>query len=111
MKINLAGRFLVQIMVIFMLASVVLPAAAQGCSAVGLTVAHGRVDAAGFAPRLAAGSQAQFDCISGRDANFANARFPSMWESLNYWTSLVNPATGSSLGYLPGPSSFTPTAD
>lgn len=110
MKIKVLS-ILAPIMAIFMVLSVVSPVAAQGCSAVGLTVTHGRIDAAGYAPRLASGSQAQFDCISGRDLNFAAARQPSAWESLNYWQSLVNPATGSALGYLPGPSSFTPTAD
>jgi hypothetical protein len=93
------------IMVTIMLAQIV-PAAAQGCSAVGLKVAYEQVDAAGYAPRLKAGSQTQFDCIAGRDPNFASARQPSAWEALNYWFGLVNPATGSALGFLP-----VPTAD
>jgi len=99
-------KLLVLMMVVLLLMALVMPAAAQGCSAVGLTVTYQRVDAAGYAPRLSSGSQAQFDCISGRDPNFASARQPSAWESLNYWFSLVNPATGSALGFLP-----VPTAD
>lgn len=93
------------IMLIFMLVQLV-PVAAQGCSAVGLTVNYSKVDDRGYAPRLVSGSQAHFDCIAGRDPNFNDVRLPSAWEAMNYWFGLVNPATGSTLGFLP-----VPTAD
>lgn len=94
----------VLISLIIMLALIV-PAGAQSCSTVGLSVTYQKIDAGGYAPRIGNGAQAQFDCIAGRDPNFASRRFNSSWEALNYWFSLVSPSTGLYLQPLPAPTS------
>lgn len=102
---KITPRFnLVLALVLFVLMLHIMPAAAQSCSVSGLSVTYARVDAGGFAPRLGnSGTQTQFDCIAGRDPNFASKRLPTAWEALNYWFSLVAPATGIYLQPLPAP--------
>lgn len=79
------------------------PAHACG-DAVGLSVIFDLVDAGGYAPRMKAGSQAQFDCIAHRDPFFDSQRFRSSWEAANHWLGLLGQELGQPVGTLPAPS-------
>ncbi len=68
---------------------------------VSLSVVHQRVSSDGYAPRMSAGSQSQFDCIAAHDPNFASQRFSSAVQSGNYWLSLLSAELGVTLIPLP----------
>jgi hypothetical protein len=55
--------------------------------------------------RAAIGSEAQFNCVVGRDASFLQRRFPTSWEAANYWYVLYSQELGVSLQPIPAPSS------
>ena len=67
------------------------------------SVVYNRVDDGGYAPRLGSGSQAIFACIAARDPHFADQRFDSESEALNYWFGLYGQELGEVLLRLPSP--------
>jgi hypothetical protein len=83
----------------------IMPVAAQPAHTCGIVpeVVYGRVDANGYAPRAAIGSEAQFNCVVGRDANFLQRRFPTSWEAANYFFVLYGQELGVSLQPIPAP--------
>ncbi len=84
-----------------------MPVAAQPPHSCGLAlnfaVTYAKVDAAGYAPRAAAGSETVFNCIAARDPYFSTQRFASAWEALNYWFILYGQELGVMLSPLPPP--------
>lgn len=89
---------------ILLLLAVVIPVGAQhSCGTIAsMAVSYDR-DAAGFMPRMKEGSQAQFDCIAGRDASFSARRFGSGWEAMNYFLGLLGQELGVTMQLLPAP--------
>lgn len=83
----------------------IMPVAAQPAHTCGIvaSVVNGRVDNNGYAPRAAIGSETQFNCVVGRDANFLQRRFPTSWEAANYWFVLYGQELGVSLQPIPAP--------
>lgn len=83
----------------------VTPVNAQPAHTCGIVaeVVNGRVDNNGYAPRAAIGSEAQFNCVVGRDANFLQRRFPTSWEAANYFFVLYGQELGVSLQPIPAP--------
>lgn len=67
-------------------------------------VVYDRVDNQGYAPRSLLGSETVFNCIADFDPGFAQQRFPSSWQALNYWFTLVSQELGVVLQPLPAPS-------
>lgn len=65
------------------------------------SVIHDRIDSGGYAPRLTAGSQSQFDCITSRDPSFLAQRFPSAVSAGNYWLTLLSAELGVTLVPIP----------
>jgi hypothetical protein len=96
---------LIAILFTFLLAGFVNMVMAQPAHTCGIVaeVVNGRVDNNGYAPRAAIGSEAQFNCVVGRDASFLQRRFPTSWEAANYFFVLYGQELGVSLQPIPAP--------
>jgi hypothetical protein len=104
MKIKLLVLF-IAILIGLLGVMVVAAQPAHSCGTIfNLSVTYDR-DAAGYHPVMSSGSQAQFDCIAGRDPNFSNQRFESAVKAANYWFGLLGQEMGVNMLVLPAPSS------
>lgn len=99
-------KSLVLLFIVLLLTSVVVVGAqpAHACGTIfNLSVTYDQ-DAAGYFPKMAAGDQAQFDCIAKRDPNFNSQRFDARYKAANYWVNLLGQELGVSTIQLPPPS-------